>query len=103
LLLVAELLEIGWTTGLYYTDSFTRLWLPIATLSAAWLSFCLFVLTVRQIPSSKAYAIWIGIETMGVAMFEIPCFEKPASMVRMLFILSIVAGIMGLTLSSTPH
>jgi len=100
---VTGLLEIGWATGLKYTDDFIRLWLPIATLTTAWLRFCLFVLTVQQIPSSKAYAIWIGIGAMGVAMFEIPCFEEPASMVRILFILRIVAGIMGLKLSSTPH
>jgi len=103
LLLVAGLLEIGWAIGLKYTDGFTRLWPSVATLATAWLSFYLLALAVREIPIGTAYAIWTGIGAVGVATFGILFLKEPASMVRILFILMIVAGIMGLKLFSTPH
>src|SRR5690606_25588231 len=67
LLVVAGLLEIVWAIALKYTDGFTR-WLPsVLTVVAAALSFVLLSLAMRHLPVGTAYAVWVGVGTLGVA------------------------------------
>ena len=98
-LFIAGLLEIAWAVGLKYTDGFTRLWPSIATGVAVVGSMGLLAVAVRTLPLGSAYAIWTGIGTVGTAVLGILLFGEPATVIRLVCITLIVAGIVGLKLT----
>lgn len=102
ILLVAGILEIGWAVGLKYTEGFSRLGPSVATVSAMAISMALLGVAVRTLPLGAAYAVWTGIGTVGSVLVGIWLFGEPASLVRLLCVLLIVTGIVGLKLV-TPH
>ncbi len=99
-LLVAGGFEIVWATGLKYTDGLTRLWPSVGTVAAMGVSMVCLALAVRAIPIGTAYAIWTGIGAVGMALVGMALFNEPRDAARLCFILLIVAGIVGLKLSS---
>jgi quaternary ammonium compound-resistance protein SugE len=100
ILLCAGILEIGWAVGLKYTDGFTRLWPSVATIISMIASMGLLGLAVRTLPLGTAYAVWTGIGTLGTAVLGVFLFREPATALRMASILLIVAGIVGVKVSS---
>jgi quaternary ammonium compound-resistance protein SugE len=96
LLFVAGLFEIGWAIGLKYTDGFTRLWPSVWTGLAMVVSVVLLALAVRTLPIGTAYAVWTGIGAAGTVILGIVLFGEPATLLRLLFVGLIVAGIAGL-------
>lgn len=99
-LLLAGLFEIGFAIGLKSTESFTRLLPSAFTLVAAAASLWLLTQALRSIPVGTAYAIWTGIGAVGVASLGIALFSESASPARLLCIAAIVAGVIGLKLTS---
>jgi len=97
-LLVAGLLEIVWATALKFSNGFTRLMPTVVALTTAWASFWFLSLAIRKIPMGTAYAIWVGIGAVGVALLGIVWFREPADFWRLFFIGLIVAGVIGLRL-----
>lgn len=102
LLVIAGLLEVGWAIGLKYTVGFTRVVPSVLTIAAMIASMGLLGLAVRTLPLGTAYAVWTGIGTVGSVILGIILFGEPATVVRIVCILLIVAGIVGLKLVS-PH
>ena len=100
LLFVAGLFEVGWAVGLKYTEGFTRLWPSVWTAIAAVASLALLGLSVRTLPLGTAYAIWTGIGTVGTAILGVVLFKEPATVMRLVCIVLIVAGILGLKLTT---
>ncbi len=100
-LLVAGGFEIVWATGLKYTEGFSRLWPSVGTVAAMSVSMVFLALALRAIPIGTAYAIWTGIGAVGVAIMGIILFNEPRDAMRLFFIFVIIAGIVGLKLSST--
>jgi quaternary ammonium compound-resistance protein SugE len=98
ILVVAGLLEVGWAVGLKYTHGFTRLWPSVGTVAAIILSMGLLGLAARQLPIGTAYAVWVGIGTVGTAIFGMAVFGEPATVLRILCLLLIVVGALGLKL-----
>jgi quaternary ammonium compound-resistance protein SugE len=95
-LIVAGLLEIGWAVGLKYTHGFTRLWPSVVTVAAMIASMGLLGLAVRTLPLGTAYAVWTGIGTAGTFVIGVLFLGEPASLLRLLCVALIVAGIIGL-------
>ena len=102
ILFVAGLLEIVWAVGLKYTAGFTRLWPTVGTAVALVASMTLLGIAVRTLPLGSAYAVWTGIGSVGTAVLGIVLFREPATVMRLLCIGLIVAGIVGLKVASTP-
>ena len=102
LLVIAGLLEVGWAIGLKYTVGFTRVVPSVLTITAMVASMGLLGLAIRTLPLGTAYAVWTGIGTVGSVILGIVLFGEPATVVRIVCILLIVAGIVGLKLVS-PH
>ena len=100
LLAVAGLFEIGWAVGLKYTDGFTRLWPSVWTGLAMVVSVVLLALAVRTLPIGTAYAVWTGIGAAGTALLGIYLFGEPATALRLACIALIVAGLVGLKLTT---
>ncbi|MFO1280847.1 MAG: multidrug efflux SMR transporter [Burkholderiales bacterium] len=99
LLVVAGLLEVVWSLSMKASDGFTRFHFTAITIVAAWLSFWLLGLALRQLPVGTAYAVWTGIGAVGAAIFGIVFFGESVSAARIGCILLIVLGILGLKLS----
>lgn len=100
ILITAGLLEVVWAIGLKYTDGFTRLWPTVATVSAMVLSVWLLGIAMKSLPVGTAYAVWVGIGAIGTAIFGIILFAESANTGRLLSLLLIFAGIVGLKLST---
>ncbi|GJL64684.1 MAG: multidrug transporter [Nitrospirales bacterium] len=99
-LLIAGFFEIVWAISLKYTDGFTRLWPSIATVVAMGISMVCISFALRSIPMGTAYAMWTGIGAAGTVIVGMVLFDEPRDAVRLLSIAAILAGIVGLKLSS---
>ncbi|HJV10596.1 MAG TPA: quaternary ammonium compound efflux SMR transporter SugE [Burkholderiales bacterium] len=97
-LTLAGLLEIVWAIGLKYTDGFTRPLPSVITVLAMIGSVYFLALAVRSIPIGTGYAVWTGIGAVGVAILGMILFDEPRTLLRIISILFIVAGIAGLKL-----
>lgn len=99
-ILIASVFEISWAVGLKYSDGFTQLKASIFTIITMILSYIFLALGVKQIPVGTAYAVWTGIGAVGVAVYGMLYFNESKEVLRILFILLIVAGVIGLRLTS---
>jgi len=97
-LFFAGLFEIGWAIGLKYTDGFTRLTPTLLTVASMVISLGLLGLALKTLPVGTAYAVWTGIGTIGTALLGIYLLGEPATVLRLVCIGLIVAGIVGLKL-----
>lgn len=97
-LFVAGLLEIAWAIGLKYTDGFSRLWPTVGTIVAMTLSVAFLGLALRALPVGTAYAVWVGIGAVGTAALGMLLFDESREPLRLLCLLLIVAGVVGLRL-----
>ena len=100
LLILAGLFECGWAIGLKYTEGFTRLTPSILTVAAMAISFWLLATAMKTIPVGTAYAVWTGIGAIGVAVMGMILFGESRDIVRVISLLLIVSGIVGLKLGS---
>jgi quaternary ammonium compound-resistance protein SugE len=64
------------------------------------LSVVLLGWALRTLPVGTAYAVWTGIGAVGTALLGIWLFGEPATAGRLVSILLIVCGIVGLKLVS---
>jgi quaternary ammonium compound-resistance protein SugE len=101
LLLAAGLLEIVWAIALKQSEGFTRLWPSVIGISTALGSFLLLTMALRDLPVGTAYAIWVGIGAIGVALVGILALGEAASLTRLALLALILIGIVGLKLVET--
>ena len=99
-LIAAGLLEIVWAVGLKFTQGWTRLGPSLGTALAMAASFFLLARAIQAIPMGTAYAIWTGIGAAGTAALGMLFFGESATPIRLFSLLLIVAGIIGLRISS---
>jgi quaternary ammonium compound-resistance protein SugE len=99
-LFVAGIFETAWAIGLKYSAGFTKLGASIFTVLAMAISLYLLALALRTLSVGTGYAVWTGIGTVGAAILGILLFNESRDIARILCILLIVAGIIGLKLTS---
>ena len=99
-LILGGLFEIGFTTSLRFVDGFRNLPWTLAFLASVVVSMGLLELAARQIPMGTAYAVWGGIGAVGTVAVGMIWFDEPATTVRLLLILAIVAAIAALRLTA---
>jgi quaternary ammonium compound-resistance protein SugE len=102
-LITAGLLEVAWAIGLKQTEGWTRLWPSVITALLMIASFFFLSLALRSLPIGTAYAIWTGIGAVGTALIGIFVFGEPRTAARLVCIVLIVAGIVGLKLTSSSQ
>lgn len=100
LLILAGLFEVGWAIGLKYTEGFSRLWPSVWTVLTMAVSFWLLSIAMKSLPVGTAYSVWVGVGAVGTVALGILLFNEPANTGRLLSILLIIAGIVGLKLAS---
>jgi quaternary ammonium compound-resistance protein SugE len=97
-LLIAGLLEVAWAVGLKFTDGFTRWWPSLWVGASMVISVICLSLALRSIPVGTGYAVWTGIGAVGTAILGMILFHEPATLTRVICIMLIVSGIVGLRL-----
>ena len=102
-LIIAGLLEVAWAVALKQTEGWTRLWPSVITALLMIASFFFLSLALRTLPIGTAYAIWTGIGAVGTALIGIFVFGEPRTAARLVCIVFIVAGIVGLKLASSSQ
>jgi len=100
ILVLAGLFEVVWAVGLKYTHGFTRLVPSLITLAGMIISFWLLSLAMKSLPLGTAYAVWVGIGALGAFVAGIVLFGESMSAMRVISVLLIAAGLIGLKLSS---
>ena len=100
LLVLAGLFEIAWAIGLKYTEGFTRLWPTVGTIAAMIVSLSVLGVAMKTLPVGTAYAVWVGVGAVGTAILGIVLLGEPANTGRIVSLVLIVAGIVGLKMAT---
>jgi quaternary ammonium compound-resistance protein SugE len=100
LLGLAGLAEIGWVIALKYSEGFTKPVASTVTVIALAVSMVLLGWAVKTLPIGTAYAVWTGIGAAGAAIAGLYLFGESTNAMRLLCIVLIIAGVVGLKLST---
>ncbi|EEM92584.1 QacE family quaternary ammonium compound efflux SMR transporter [Bacillus thuringiensis] len=92
---IAAFFEIFWVIGLKNADDF---WTWTGTIIAIFLSFYLMIMAGRKLPVGTVYAVFVGLGTAGTVFSEILFFGEPFKVGKVLLILFLLAGVIGLKL-----
>ena len=96
LLIAAGLLEIVWAVALKQADGLTRFWPSVIGVTAMVASGVMLTFTLRVLPVGSAYAIWVGIGAVGVAVAGMLAFHEGTSLARIMCLALILSGVVGL-------
>ena len=95
ILLLAGLFEVSLTFCL----GKTYLW-GSGFLASTILSMALLAKAVQTLPLGTAYAIWTGIGAVGTVLIGIFVFKEPATPIRLFFLFTLIASLIGLKVVS---
>ena len=97
----AGLMEVVWAVSMGYSDGFTIWYFDIVTVVFLILSTLLLGKALKTgIPVGTAYAVWTGIGAVGTIVVSVALGNETISALRVFFIALIIAGIIGLQLTS---
>jgi quaternary ammonium compound-resistance protein SugE len=101
LVVIAGLLETGFAVALKASEGFTKA-VPTALFAVCAVgSFALLSTALRELPVGPAYAVWTGIGAAGTALVGILFLGESAAALKLLSIVLVVAGVVGLQLTSS--
>ena len=100
ILIIAGMLETVWAIGLKYSQGFTRPRPTVITVIAMAASMYLLAVAMKSLPVGTAYAVWTGIGAVGAALFGFLLLGESKEVWRIVSLLLIVAGIIGLKVTS---
>lgn len=102
ILVIAGLFETFWAYELKLSEGFTKLVPSLLTVGGMIVSFGLLSHALKTLPLSVGYAVWTGIGIVGAAILGMVVLKEPASAPKIICIVLIAAGIIGLNLT-TPE
>jgi quaternary ammonium compound-resistance protein SugE len=101
-LFAAGFMEIGWVMSLKFSQGFTKLIPMVFYAIFGFLGAYFFSHSLKTLPVSLAYSIWAGIAVIGTSLADVFFLKHEISPVKILFILLILIGIVGLKFSARP-
>lgn len=101
-LIGAIALEVAGTTAMKMSEGFTKTVPSIMMFIFYVLSLIALTYALKKFDMSMAYAIWAGVGTALITIVGIYFFKEPTSIVKIVSIMLIIAGVVGLHLSSDP-
>lgn len=102
-LILAVILETIGTTCMKMSNGFTRLFPIVGTFLAYGLCFAFLAIALKKIPVSVAYAIWGATGIIIVSAIGILVFKESVSALKILSLLFIILGVIGMNLSGVSH
>ncbi len=103
ILIFAILTEVAGTTAMKLSRGFTKIVPSIAMGAFYIISFVLLTLALKKINVSVAYAIWSGIGTALIAVIGFLWFKESMNAMKIVSLVLIILGVMGLELSTKIH
>lgn len=100
LLSLAGLLEIGFAFCMKSSAGFSRLWPSLGTVATGLSSVILLSFSLRTLPVGTGYAVWTGIGAAGTAIMGMALLGDAVAPLRVVCIVLILAGVIGLKLVS---
>jgi len=98
-LAIAILLEVVGTTCMKLSQGFTKLTPSVLVFVLYGASFAFMILALKKIELGVTYAIWAGVGTALIALIGIVWFQESVSLLKIVSIVFIVLGVVGLHLS----
>lgn len=98
-LVLSGVLEAVWATALGRSEGFSKLGPSVVFGVALLFSMGGLAYAMRDLPTGTAYAVWVGIGAVLTVAYAMVTGEEAASLVRILLIGMVVAGIVGLKLT----
>ncbi|MEV7328592.1 MULTISPECIES: SMR family transporter [Micromonospora] len=95
-LVISGLLETAWATALDRSAGLSRLVPTVVFVVTLVLSMAGLAYALREIPVGTGYAVWVGIGAVGTALVGMLALGESASLPRILCLLLVVAGVVGL-------
>lgn len=92
-------LEAVWATALGRSEGFTRLVPSVVFAAALAASMAGLAWALRDLPTGTAYAVWVGVGATLTAAWAMAQGEEPFTVARVLCLLAVVGGIVGLKLT----
>jgi len=99
ILIFAGLLEVVWASTMKASDGFTNIVPSIITGVAAFLSFWLLAIAMKELPLGTAYVVWVGIGAIGAAVVGIVYFGDSITPLRVAGLAMVAAGIAALKMA----
>jgi len=103
LLFIAIFFEVMGTTFMKLTEGFTKLVPTILMFVSYGIGLTLMNLALRQLDVSIVYAIWSGVGTVLITIIGIFWFKEPATAIKLISIVLIIFGVIGLNISERGH
>ncbi len=102
-LVLAIVFEAGWAISMKLSHGFTRVGPAAATVVLYLASVVFLSLAAKKLDLGLAYAIWAGAGVVLIATAGVVYFKEPVSMLKVVSVGLIAAGIVGLNLSGVGH
>lgn len=99
-LIISGLFEAVWAIALDKSAGFTKLWPSLAFCVALAISMGGLAWAMRSLPLGTSYAVWVGVGASATLIYSFVAGLEPVSVVKILFLLMIVGGIIGLKVIS---
>ncbi|MEK5040430.1 DMT family transporter [Sporosarcina sp. FSL K6-3457] len=93
--IIAAFFEVFWVIGLKHADDF---WTWTGTVIAIIVSFYLMIMAGKELPVGTVYAVFVGLGTAGTVFSDIVFFDEPFKVAKVILILVLLAGVIGLKL-----
>ena len=90
---IAAMFEVGWVIGLNAASSF---WEWTGTVLAIGVSFMLLLKATERLPVATAYAVFVGLGTVGSVAVDTLAFNQSLPPAKLLFIFTLLVGVIGL-------
>lgn len=100
MLVAAGLLEVMWAYSMKLSEGFTRPLYTLVTVAGLIVSFALLATAMRSLPLGTAYTIWTGIGAVGSFIVGLYFLGEPATPMRILAAVIIIAGLVMMKLAS---
>ncbi|MCG5467174.1 SMR family transporter [Micromonospora sp. LAH09] len=95
-LVISGLLETAWAIALDRSAGFSRLIPSVVFVVTLLLSMAGLAYALREIPVGTGYGVWVGIGAVGTALVGMLALGESASLPRILCLLLVVVGVIGL-------
>lgn len=102
-LALAITFEVGWAVAMKISNGFTRPIPTAATIIMYLLSVVFLAQVTKRMDVGVAYAIWAGAGAALIAIAGITYFREPVSAAKIISILLIITGIVGLQITGNAH
>ncbi|TXK74091.1 quaternary ammonium compound efflux SMR transporter SugE [Paenibacillus sp. N3.4] len=99
-LVIAGVFEVLWAISLKFSHGFTRLVPSSITIAGMIVSFYFLAVATKTLPIGTAYAAWTGIGAVGAIIIGTLFLDEPISLTRILFMVLILVGVLGLKFTS---